>query len=135
MCHQLNNQWGLNLVIRSNWRSNITSTIYERHIWRKQPWNVYAVHMQTPQISFIMDSLLLYLLHRATASDPTVHRRSLWTLVLWMFFTKIFKLIPHYIRYPRDIMFIPVTIVFGYAYGFIKIYSFFTLSEVCGTLK
>jgi hypothetical protein len=86
-------------------------------------------------ISFVMDPLLLYLLHRATESDPVLHRRSLWILVLWMFFTKIFKLIPHYIRYPRDVMFIPVTIIFGYAYGFIKIYSFFTLSEVSGFFK
>jgi cellulose synthase/poly-beta-1,6-N-acetylglucosamine synthase-like glycosyltransferase len=115
---------------RSNWRSNITSTLYERHVWRKQPWNVYAVHLQTPMISFIIDPLLLYLLHRATESDTDLHRRSLWTLVAWMFFSKIFKLIPHFIRYPQDVIFIPVTIIFGYAYGFIKLYALFTLPEV-----
>jgi hypothetical protein len=116
--------------MRSNWRSNISSTIYERHIWRKQLWNVYAVHLQTPMISFIVDPVLLYLLHRATQGNADLHRLSLMALVGWMFFTKIFKLIPHFIRYPRDIIFIPVTIVFGYGYGFIKLYALFTLPEV-----
>jgi cellulose synthase/poly-beta-1,6-N-acetylglucosamine synthase-like glycosyltransferase len=118
---------------RSNWRSNITSCIYERYIWKKQPWTVYAVHLQTPMFPFITDPLLFYLLHRATQADGPLHYWSLWILGIWTLFSKLLKLIPYYLRYPQDLVFIPVTIVFGYVYGIIKLYALFTLSEVSDT--
>merc|ERR1712000_597997 len=32
---------------RSNWRSNYTSMVIERHVWRQQPWSTYALHIAT----------------------------------------------------------------------------------------
>jgi hypothetical protein len=50
--------------------------------------------------------------------------------VLWMLLAKITKLLPHYYRYPRDICFFPVTLIFGYLRGIIKYYALVTLTEV-----
>lgn len=81
--------------------------------------------------SFITDPLLFFLLHRATADRALAHFWGLWALGIWMLFTKLLKLVPHFCEYPQDLLFIPVTIVFGYVYGVIKLYALFTLSEVC----
>ncbi|PTU22216.1 hypothetical protein P175DRAFT_0501071 [Aspergillus ochraceoroseus IBT 24754] len=37
----------------------------------------------------------------------------------------------HYIRYPVDMLLLPVSILFGYFHGGIKMYAVLTLSVVC----
>lgn len=52
-------------------------------------------------------------------------------LVTWIYgFSKTVKLWGHFIRYPADVVFMPVYITFGYFHTLIKIYGLFTLSEV-----
>lgn len=46
-------------------------------------------------------------------------------------FTKVVKLVGLFRKNPRDIMFLPVSIIFGYFHGFIKLYALFTLKQVC----
>ncbi|KAF2786381.1 glycosyltransferase family 2 protein [Melanomma pulvis-pyrius CBS 109.77] len=115
---------------RSNWRSNFTSTVYERHVWRQQPWATYALHLATPMHSLLSDPLLFYLLCRATDSYDGVKRsHAIFMLVLWMLIAKMAKLFPHFYRRPRDIFLIPVTLTFGYMHGFIKYYALLTIGE------
>ncbi len=45
-------------------------------------------------------------------------------------FSKFIKLITHFVRYPIDLVFWPVSVVFGWLHGFIKVYALITLSEV-----
>ena len=97
----------------------------------EQPWCTYALHLATPMHSLITDPLLFYLLHLSTASnDATPRCRSFFTLALWMLLVKVAKLLPHYYRYPRDVWFLPMTIIFGYLHGIIKYYALLTLTEV-----
>lgn len=49
-------------------------------------------------------------------------------LGLWMFVSKFIKLVGHYIRYPVDGLLLPVSILFGYLHGIIKIYAVLTLN-------
>ena len=51
-------------------------------------------------------------------------------LGLWMFVSKFIKLVGHYIRYPVDVLLLPVSILFGYLHGIIKIYAVLTLNVV-----
>lgn len=51
-------------------------------------------------------------------------------LGLWMFISKFIKLLGHYIRYPVDFLLLPVSILFGYFHGIIKIYAVLTLNVV-----
>lgn len=46
-------------------------------------------------------------------------------------FTKVVKLIGLFRRNPSDIIFLPLSIAFGYFHGLIKLYALFTLNMVC----
>lgn len=116
---------------RSNWRSNLSSLFAERRIWHKQPWSTYAVHLTTlSPPAFIGDLTLWYFIHRATFFW-TANDRFLAALLLlgWMIFSKFIKLITHFVRYPVDILLWPVSILFGWFHGAIKMYALITLSE------
>ncbi|KAI5299976.1 hypothetical protein KEM55_000714 [Ascosphaera atra] len=49
-------------------------------------------------------------------------------LCAWMFISKFIKLLGHYIRYPVDFVLLPVSILFGYLHGLIKVYAAWTLN-------
>lgn len=51
-------------------------------------------------------------------------------LGIWMFISKFIKLLGHYRRYPADFLLLPVSILFGYFHGAIKIYAAVTLNVV-----
>ncbi|KAL4994435.1 nucleotide-diphospho-sugar transferase [Aspergillus recurvatus] len=115
---------------RSNWRSNLTSMFDEGHIWHRQLWSAYAVHMTTLSPPALLGDLgLIFLCHKATASwDEHAHTLAMLFLAAWMFVSKFIKLLGHYIRYPVDWVFLPVSILFGYFHGAIKMYAVMTLS-------
>ncbi|KAL1851644.1 hypothetical protein VTK73DRAFT_9410 [Phialemonium thermophilum] len=115
---------------RSNWRSNYTSLVVERYVWKQQPWCTYALHLTTfTSLAFVVDPLLLASLWWGTETwDPSFRRYAFWAQFIFMFaFTKVVKLIGLFKRDWRDIVFLPVSIVFGYFHGLIKVYALFTL--------
>ncbi|KAI1299769.1 polysaccharide synthase [Xylaria venustula] len=115
---------------RSNWRSNYLSMVIERHIWKQQPWSSYTLHLATISHSLWNDLSLLYLLHRSTITwDPSHRLLSFCIFGLWLLFTKVVKLIPHFALYPGDIFLLPVTFCFGYFHGLIKLYALVTLNR------
>ncbi|KAL5687450.1 hypothetical protein EMGR_001760 [Emarellia grisea] len=88
---------------RSNWRSNLTT--------------------------LLGDLLLLFLCHKATISwEGNSHALAMQALGVWMFISKFIKLLGHYIRYPVDVLLLPVSILFGYFHGGIKMYAVLTLN-------
>ncbi|OJJ48071.1 hypothetical protein ASPZODRAFT_1507223 [Penicilliopsis zonata CBS 506.65] len=115
---------------RSNWRSNLTSMFHEKHIWYRQPWSAYAVHLTTLSPPALLGDLLLVILcHKATATwDAESHLLAMQSLYTWMFISKWIKLVGHYIRYPVDVLYLPVSILFGYFHGIIKMYAVLTLN-------
>ncbi|KAG5971874.1 hypothetical protein E4U58_007148 [Claviceps cyperi] len=116
---------------RSNWRSNWTSLVRERHVWRQQWWCTYALHIATfTSLAFAVDPLLLASCWWATAGWDLERRQyAFWTQLTFMFaFTKVVKLIGLFRRNPSDIVFLPLSIVFGYFHGLIKLYALFTLN-------
>ena len=134
---------------RSNWRSNITSMFCEGHVWRstelvptsydpclrcnrKQPWSTYAVHLTTlSHWALLWDCLLVYCCFESTKCwSPRSSALALAALLSWMFISKFIKLVGHYIRYPVDFLLLPVSILFGYLHGLIKVYAMFTLNVV-----
>ncbi|KAJ6442878.1 glycosyltransferase family 2 [Purpureocillium lavendulum] len=116
---------------RSNWRSNWTSLVRERHVWTQQPWCTYALHIATfTSLAFAIDPLLLASCWWATGNWDIAHRRyAFWAQFVFMFgFTKVVKLMGLFLRNPGDVVFLPVSIVFGYLHGLIKIYALVTLN-------
>ncbi|KAK4031207.1 glycosyltransferase [Parachaetomium inaequale] len=117
---------------RSNWRSNWTSLVRERHVWKQQRWCTYALHIATfTSLAFVVDPLLLFTCWWGTENwQPRNRRTLLGAEIAFMFgFTKVVKLVGLLRRNPRDIMFLPVSILFGYFHGLIKLYALFTLKE------
>jgi hypothetical protein len=45
-------------------------------------------------------------------------------------FSKVVKLVGLFMREPLDVIYLPISIIFGYFHGFIKIYAAFTLNTV-----
>ncbi|KAJ9632019.1 Type 2 glycosyltransferase [Taxawa tesnikishii (nom. ined.)] len=117
--------------IRSNWRSNLTSMFVERHYWWTHPWTTYAVFQTTLTAWAFVDPLIFFLCYKATEGWPTETRKPLLIAVaIWIFlFAKTVKLMGHFIRYPGDIVLLPVSIMFGYVHGILKLIGLFTLSE------
>ncbi|KAK1814067.1 Type 2 glycosyltransferase [Friedmanniomyces endolithicus] len=118
--------------VRSNWRSNLTSMFEERHYWCTQPWTTYAVLQTTITAwAFPYDAFMMYSFYKG--SDELSHKQRVALcvfLLLWTFvFSKTVKLWGHFIRYPADLRFLPVYIVFGYFHGLIKFWGLLTLSE------
>ncbi|KJR81539.1 glucosylltransferase family 2 [Sporothrix schenckii 1099-18] len=114
---------------RSNWRSNYTSLVTDRYVWTRQPWSTYALHIATfTSLAFAVDPLLLFSCWRATEDwDPTFRRYAILAQFGFMFgFTKVVKLMGLFLRNPSDLKFLPVSIVFGYFHGIIKLYTLFT---------
>lgn len=98
----------------------------------RQPWSAYAVHLTTLSPPALLgDMLLIFLCHKATEPwDRESHVLAMQALGVWMFISKFIKLLGHYIRYPVDILLLPVSILFGYFHGGIKIYAVLTLNVV-----
>jgi len=112
---------------------------------RKYPWSLYAVFQTTiTQWAFLYDGLLAASFYCALseagyhgASDETSHAEKrelnlLWALFLgyWLF-SKTIKLVPHLLRNPGDVRFVPMSVLFGYFHNLIKLYGFITVTEVC----
>ncbi|KAL2270828.1 hypothetical protein VTJ83DRAFT_199 [Remersonia thermophila] len=117
---------------RSNWRSNWTSLVVERHVITQQPWCTYALHIATfTSLAFVVDPLLLFSCWWGTENwEPRQRYMLLGAEIAFMFgFTKVVKLVGLFRKNPCDIMFLPVSIVFGYFHGLIKLWALFTLKE------
>jgi hypothetical protein len=77
------------------------------------------------------DALLWLFLMWGIAEWPDEHRQiAIFCLLGWMIFSKFIKLITHFVRYPIDVFLWPVSILFGWLHGIIKMYALATLSEV-----
>lgn len=115
---------------RSNWRSNWTSLVNERYVWRQQIWCTYALHIATfTSLAFVLDFLILAALWWGTeAWEPSNRTCALHAQLVFLAFSKVVKLVGLFRRHPADIIFLPVSIIFGYFHGLIKLYALFSLN-------
>lgn len=106
---------------------------------------MYAVFQTTvTQWAFVLDCLLFATAYLAlseagyyAAEDGEQPHREKWQRTLfwalflahWVF-AKTIKLVPHLLRNPGDVRFIPVSILFGYFHNLIKLYGCITVTEV-----
>lgn len=99
----------------------------------QQPWCTYALHFATfTSLAFAVDPLLLATCWWATAEWDIVNRQyALIAQFIFMFaFTKVVKLMGLFRRNPSDFCYLPLSIVFGYFHGLIKLYALITLNMV-----
>lgn len=104
---------------------------------------MYAVFITTvTQWTSIIDPLLAGLLYmtlrnagyygESVDDDLTRQRNLVWlAFSIHWFFSKTIKLVPHLIRNPGDVLYVPVSIGFGYYHNWIKLKGMLSLQEVC----
>jgi hypothetical protein len=95
------------------------------------------LHIATfTSLSFAFDPLIICLTIKATETcSPTVQYYSLVAQLSFMAVSKVVKLIGLFMREPWDLIFLPVSIVFGYFHGWIKLYALITLRMVSRVLS
>ena len=119
---------------QTTWRSNPRSLLLPQ-VWQTQPWCIYAVYI-TSFVNFALfyDSAMLYTLwsYLSTANEPHFLTPSTGVslLCLWIFGTKLVKPWPHFRRYPRDLVFLPGYILFGYAHSLVKLWALLTFWDI-----
>lgn len=112
--------------------SSVAANFVCLRLYSRQPWSAYAVHLTTLSPPALLgDLLLIWLCHKATTPwGNALHDQAMTALYMWMFTSKWIKLLGHYIRYPVDVFLLPVSILFGYFHGIIKMYAVMTLNVV-----
>ena len=114
--------------VRTTWRSNSCSLFTDRVVWKSQPWCIYAVFW-TSFFNFALfyDWALVYTLSRTTFGGTWT---SFFSLALWIFLSKMVKLVPHFIRCPQDLVLIPAYLFIAYWHSLIKLYALLTFWNV-----
>lgn len=99
---------------------------------RQQPWSTYALHIATfTSLSVAFDPIIIFLAIKATETwSPEQQKIVLGLQLSFMLFSKVIKLVGLFMREPADLIFLPVSIIFGYFHGFIKLYAGITLRMV-----
>lgn len=82
-----------------------------------------------------VDPLLFFMCYKATEDWHVETRKTVLILAgIWIFvFAKSVKLMGHFVRYPADIFMLPISILFGYLHGILKLAGLLTLHEVMHT--
>lgn len=99
---------------------------------RKQYWSTYALYIATySPPAMVLDSLLALLLYVGSSSSrASAQTTALILFTLWLLLTKTVKLMPLFLRNPGDLLYLPVSILFGYFHGFIKFWAWWTRNDV-----
>jgi cellulose synthase/poly-beta-1,6-N-acetylglucosamine synthase-like glycosyltransferase len=117
---------------RARFRGNFTVMRNETY-WRSRryAWGCYIIYFSMfQQPSLFVDLGFAYLLSKILAPCSPDTQSLCWVLFLvWVLFTKIVRLIPHFWRHPIDMVHIPMLIAFGYFHGFLNIYALCTLTQ------
>lgn len=83
--------------------------------------------------------LIIYLCVRSSSGQnlPTIlggYFLPAWNILIsyfvWLTLTRTIKLLPHLVKRPRDVVYVPAWIAFGWFFSLMKIYALFTLHEV-----
>jgi cellulose synthase/poly-beta-1,6-N-acetylglucosamine synthase-like glycosyltransferase len=104
---------------RNTWRSDIMTLTSHTMMWKKGTW-----------LCFVMcDRIIcgLFLLVIALINDPDPMLLLIW--YIWIVSSRSIKLIPHFIRQPKDLRIMPLFVLFNYFTAIINIYALCTLSN------
>lgn len=112
---------------RTTWRSNATTLLADRTAWRTQPWCVYAVYFSAfVNFALFYDAALFATLYFSSFYSASSMKR----LGCLLFASKLIKPLPHYMRNPRDLPYVPLQILFGYYHSWVKLNALLTCTNV-----
>ncbi|GAA5861204.1 hypothetical protein JCM1840_003114 [Sporobolomyces johnsonii] len=123
---------------RNTWRSDLRSIFIERHIWTRHPYVAYTMidKFLNPFTLLAGPALVMYLCARSAEGERVdgSYVLPVWNILiswfLWLTATRTAKLAPHLWKRPRDFIYVPVWVLFGYYFSVMKLYALCTLHEV-----
>ncbi|RUS34745.1 nucleotide-diphospho-sugar transferase [Jimgerdemannia flammicorona] len=118
---------------RNTWRSDFRSLFMERYIWFRHPYVAFTMLDKFFNPFTLLAGPFLvgvYAFHQVNHPHPKPLWNILVSYICWLLLTRAFKLTPHLLRRPQDIIHIPAWLIFGYYFAIMKLYALFTLHEV-----
>ncbi|KAL8347777.1 hypothetical protein RB601_002899 [Gaeumannomyces tritici] len=107
---------------RSAPRSN-TTMLCGRAVWATQPISVYSVWIaRIINYNLFHDAALVWLAHASGVVGP-------WAMLLFILATKLVKPLPHFLRHPADLVYLPHMVIFAWCHSFIKAWAALTILE------
>ncbi|KAK7539600.1 nucleotide-diphospho-sugar transferase [Phyllosticta citribraziliensis] len=111
--------------------------IFREGLWRTHPWLTYSVLFTSFfNYSLFTDPFLFFLLNRALTDASFAQVVTIFTdhpyvvLGLWMLAAKFVRPASHYWRNPRDLIYTPGVILFGYFHSLIKLWALLTCWDI-----
>jgi cellulose synthase/poly-beta-1,6-N-acetylglucosamine synthase-like glycosyltransferase len=117
--------------VRARFRGNLAILRSERFIW-SFPWGIYVIYFCQFQQPMLLIDITLYALLRASLQpfiSPDTLFYSSVAFGVWLLSTKVVKMIPHFLRNPLDLIWLPVLILFAYFHSLLNVYALCTLTE------
>ncbi|GAA5937077.1 hypothetical protein JCM1841_001875, partial [Sporobolomyces salmonicolor] len=110
---------------RNTWRSDLRSIFIERHIWTSHPYVAYTMidKFLNPFTLLAGPALVMYLCARSAEGERVdgAYVLPVWNILLswclWLTATRTAKLAPHLWKRPRDFIYVPVWVLFGYYFS------------------
>lgn len=82
-------------------------------------------------MALFYDGAMLWTLFSGVNKDDTATTKmtptaAITALMCWILMTKVIKLIPHFFKYPRDVVYFPFYVAFAYAHALVQLYALLT---------
>jgi cellulose synthase/poly-beta-1,6-N-acetylglucosamine synthase-like glycosyltransferase len=118
---------------RARYRGNLTVMRKESY-WRsrKYAWGAYVIYFSCFQFAFFTDLFFFKSLDLVLSAFSASSGTRFWSFAaffVWLLFTKVVKMMPHFLRNPLDLVWLPALILFGYFHSLLNIYVLCTLSQ------
>ncbi|KAJ4308157.1 hypothetical protein N0V84_012266 [Fusarium piperis] len=112
---------------RTTFRSNLVM-LRDPHFLLTYTWSAFMVYWAAlANFTLLWDTALIFSL----VSMENVQPYQIALLCVWIAWTKVIKILPHFFRYPSDIPLVIFQIMFGYIHSFYKLWALLTFWD-CG---
>ncbi|KAF2016967.1 glycosyltransferase family 2 protein [Aaosphaeria arxii CBS 175.79] len=109
---------------RTTWRSNPRALLYERVSWTRFPYTTYSVLVYSfVRLTALYELALAYFLNAGLAGmgfSSRTRMLCLLTLFLWIDSLKAVKIMPHFRKYPQDVVYFVPYLLLGWYCTLIK---------------
>lgn len=113
--------------MRTTWRSKPRQLVHKMS-WMRQPYTTFSLMMWFFRLSLVQEAAMFWLL-RATLKEAGKLARfpvAALGLLVWIIAMKVVKILPHFRKHPRDLVYFPGYLVFGYWCTLVKIWAMLT---------
>jgi parallel beta-helix repeat protein len=109
-------RWG-----RNSWRANLTA-LKNGWVWRHRALSFFVLDQFIQPFTLILGLFYLFFSVIYQQWTPAI------ILLAWWGISRTVKLLPHFVRHPKHILYIPAYIVLSYPLAILKIYSLMTIN-------